>query len=111
MALEDNANEIGECWLCEYPISNIKTANQGHVTGNHRDDCPLEQLAAALEKCIVVRHENLAVREMAEKALVERVDALRGSMTELNTPRCPFPVCQYSFAMGHRLECPFNSLR
>jgi len=111
MVLEKNATKIGACWFCGSTLPDLKLANQGHLTGNHKPDCPFEGLAVAGEQCIIVRNDGLQTKDMMEKALSARIDALFAAMTKESVPICPFSVCGYPFELGHRLECPFSALR
>ena len=111
MALEENAKRIKTCWFRASQLSRLKLANQGHLSGNHKPGCVFEELATAGEHCIIVRHDDQQVKEIAEKRLCESIDALFAAMTKESAPNCPFPICQYPFKLGHKLECPFNALR
>lgn len=111
IALEKNAKKIKTCWFCDSPLPELKLANQGYLTGNHKPGCPFEELATVGEQCIIVRHDDSQTKATAEKNMGEKIDALFAAMTKENTPKCPFPICQYPFELGHRLECPLNSLR
>jgi hypothetical protein len=111
MDLEEDAKKIKTCWLCDSQLSAIKSAHQGHFRGNHKPECPFEKLAIAGEECIIVRHGDQQTRQAAEKVLSERIDSLLAAMTEEIVPTCPFPICGYSFEIGHRLECPLNRLK
>ena len=111
MDLEEDAKKIKTCWLCGSPWSTIKLAHQGYFRGNHKPECPFEKLAIAGEECIIVRNGDQQARDAAERVLSERIDALFAAMTKEAVPICPFPICEYSFESGHRLECPFNRLK
>jgi hypothetical protein len=87
----------------------MKFAHKGYLTGNHKDNCPFEMLAAAGQECIVLRDRGTAPQKAAaEEHLSEKIGDLRAAMTKIAV--CPFPVCKYNSGHGHRLECPFNEL-
>lgn len=111
MDLEKNAKRIKTCWFCGSAFSSIKLANKGYFSGNHKPDCPFEKLATAGEKCIIVRNDDQQDKQAAEKALSESIGTFFAAMTKEVVPNCPFPICDYPFELGHRLECPFNRLR
>jgi hypothetical protein len=111
MALEKYAKRIKTCWFCGVQLPELKVANQGYLTGSHNSDCPLEELAAAGEQCIIVRKDGPDSKQAAEKTLAEGVERLFAAMTRENAPICPFPICEYPFDLGHRLECPLSALR
>lgn len=111
MDFEKDAKKIKTCWFCGSPWSTIKLANQGHLSGNHKPECPFEKLAIAAEECIIVRKHDQQAKHASEKVLSEKIDALFTAMTKEAVPTCPFPICRYSFEMGHRLECPLNGLK
>ena len=111
MDFEENAKKIKSCWFCGSPWTTIKLAHQGHFTGNHEPECPFEKLAIAGEECLVVRNDDQQARQDAERALSESIDGLLAAMTKEVVPIWPFPICGYSFEMGHRLGCPLNRLK
>ena len=110
IALEKNATKIKTCWFCGHELPTHKLANQGHLSGNHAPDCPLEKLATATEQCITLRHrDDEAAKQDAQNALLQSIEDFYAAMTEQVMPKCPFPVCRYAFEMGHRLGCPFHA--
>jgi hypothetical protein len=107
MALEQDAKKIKECWFCGSKLPQMKRANQGYMTGNHSSSCPLEELARAGERCIMVREDDDDTKKAAENLLKDSIDDLFTMMEDL---RCPFPVCDYPLGR-HRAECPFSALQ
>lgn len=105
MALEKNARRLRSCWLCNSPLSAQKLAHQGHLSGNHRPNCPFEELAGAAEECIKARHEEQQAQEY-ERRLSKKVDALLAA----NAQFCPCPICECPFDLKHEQGCPFRTL-
>ncbi len=111
MELESVAKKIGACWFCGKPLPIMKFAYRGHLKGNHKSGCPFEELAIAGEKCIILRNDSDdEAKQAAEHELSAKISALFSAMTQEAVPRCPFPVCQYSWDR-HRLECPFRAFK
>jgi len=68
MALEKDAKKIESCWFRHTALSQMKLANQGHLTGNHTLVCPLGRLAIAAEYGIHSRDsDDEPARSTAEK--------------------------------------------
>lgn len=104
IGLEKNAKKIKSCWLCGSTLSIPKLANQGYLSGNHKPNCPFEEVALAAEECIKWRDEKQHAQDR-ETRLTEKMDALR---TANATIRCP--LCESKFAGEHAYGCPFRDL-
>ena len=77
MALEKDAKKIESCWFRHTALSQMKLANQGHLTGNHTLVCPLGRLAIAAEYAIHSRDsDDEPARSTAEKKLAEEIQKL-----------------------------------
>jgi hypothetical protein len=111
MEFEKAAKKIQRCFFCGGRWSHLKQANQGHLRGDHKAECPFAELAEAGERCIIVRDDSEEIKRKAEKELSDKIDALFAKMTKEVVPDCPFPACRYPFDLGHRLECPFRFLK
>jgi hypothetical protein len=105
MALEKKAKKIKLCWLCRSPLSPLKLANQGHLSGNHKPNCPFEELAGIAEDCIKARLDEQRARENAGR-LSEKIDALLAA----NAQFCPCPICECPLDLEHNYGCPFRTL-
>jgi hypothetical protein len=105
MGLEKKARKIKSCWHCDSALSTLKLANQGHLSGNHKPNCPFEEVARAAEECIKARYDEQQIREH-ETRLSEKVAAL----LEANAQVSPCPLCDSGFAGEHAYECPFHDL-
>lgn len=104
MGLEQNAKKIKLCWLCGSALPILKLANQGFLSGNHKPNCPFEEVALAAEECIKWRDEKQHAQER-EKRLSEKTDALLAANA---TIRCP--LCDPGFSGEHAYGCPFRDL-
>ena len=109
MEFEKHGKKLRPCPFCGAAWPTLRLANRGHLTGNHELSCPFEQIAEAVEKCIILRDEDDAhAKAVAEENLGSKIASLLSGLTKEVMPECLFPVCQYSHDLGHRLECPLR---